>query len=272
MTSPRPDKQVLDDQRYELLQHLSDLLETPMVVLGLTWLVLLIVDLVHGLNPFLQAAVTVIWGIFVLYFLLELVLAPRKWEYLERNWLTVVSLFVPALRVFRIVRIVRVARLARAAPGVRLVRVVSSLNRGMSALRATFGRRGIGYVVALTVLITLGGAAGMYAFEHGAAGSEGFSSYGAALWWTAMIMTTLGSASWPTTPEGRVLAIILALYAFAVFGYVTATLASFFIDRDADQDDAAVASARAITALRAEVDGLRADVRTLTTQLRDRTP
>jgi voltage-gated potassium channel len=139
----------------------------------------------------------------------------------------------------------------------------------MAALRATFGRRGIGYVVTLTVLITLGGAAGMYAFEHGTAGSDGFASYGASLGWTAMIMTTLGSAAWPVTPEGRVLAIVLALYAFAVFGYVTATLASFFIDRDADADDAAVAGTKAIDALRAEVEALRADVRSLASRLHD---
>jgi len=34
---------------------------------------------------------------------------------------------------------------------------------------------------------------------------------------------------------------LLALYAFAVFGYVTATLATFFIDRDADSEEAKVA-------------------------------
>jgi voltage-gated potassium channel len=269
MTDQGRARRALDDERYELLRQLSDLLEMPMVVLGLVWLVLLIVDLVHGLNPFLQVAVTVIWAVFVLYFLLELLLAPSRWAYVRRNWLTVISLFIPALRVFRIVRAMRVLRLARAAPEVRLVRVVSSLNRGMAALRSTFGRRGIGYVVALTVLITLGGAAGMYAFEHGAAGSNGFASYGASLWWTAMIMTTLGSAAWPVTPEGRVLAIVLALYAFAVFGYVTATLASFFIDRDADADDASVAGTKALDALRSEVEALRADVRSLASRLQD---
>ncbi len=40
-----------------------------------------------------------------------------------------------------------------------------------------------------------------------------------------MIMTTMGS--WPQTPEGRVLCLLLAVYAFAVFGYVTAMLAAF---------------------------------------------
>jgi voltage-gated potassium channel len=34
-----------------------------------------------------------------------------------------------------------------------------------------------------------------------------------------MIMTTLGSEYWPRSPEGACSAWLLALYAFAVFGY-----------------------------------------------------
>jgi V/A-type H+-transporting ATPase subunit I len=61
---------------------------------------------------------------------------------------------------------------------------------------------------------------------------NGFSDYTSALWWTAMLLTTMGSEYWPKTAEGRTLCLVLALYAFAVFGYVTASLAAFFIDAD----------------------------------------
>ena len=111
----------------------------------------------------------------------------------------------------------------------------------MRSLGASMGRRGFGYVAALTVIVTLAGAAGMYAFENEA--PDGLDSYGEALWWTAMIMTTLGSAYWPQTPEGRVLCLILALYAFGVFGYVTATLATFFVGRDAANAEGELAGA-----------------------------
>lgn len=149
-------------------------------------------------------------------------------------------------------------RAARAARGIRLVRVIGSLNRGMRALGATMSRRGFGYVAATTLLITVGGAAGMFVFENDF--SDGLHSYGEALWWTAMIMTTMGSAYWPQSPEGRVLCVCLALYAFGVFGYVTATLATYFIGRDADSDEADVAGAKAIARLQAEIAGLRADL------------
>ncbi len=48
-----------------------------------------------------------------------------------------------------------------------------------------------------------------------------------------------------------------------VFGYLTATLATFFIDRDAESDDAELASAKSIKALQAEITGLRTDIQAL---------
>ncbi len=167
--------------RGRLLRRLERWLDAPMVVLGLVWLVLLVLELTRGLSPFLQAVGTAIWILFILDFALGLSLAPGKLAYLKRNWLIALSLLVPALRVFRIVRALRVLRAARAARGLRLVRVVTSLNRGMRALGATMGRRGFGYVVALTMIVTVGGAAGMYAFESKLSGGGGLDSYGAAL-------------------------------------------------------------------------------------------
>jgi voltage-gated potassium channel len=56
-------------------------------------------------------------------------------------------------------------------------------------------------------------------------------------------MTTMGSGYWPESAEARVLCLLLALYAFAVFGYVTAALASFFVGRDAQHRDGDIAGA-----------------------------
>jgi voltage-gated potassium channel len=111
------------------------------------------------------------------------------------------------------------------------------------------------------VLVTLAGAAGMYAFEKEAVG--GPKEYGEALWWTAMVMTTMGSQYWPQTVEGRVLCVFLALYAFAMFGYVTATLATFFVGRDAENDAAELAGAKQLAELRNEMGALREEIRAL---------
>jgi voltage-gated potassium channel len=253
-------------ERYRLLLRLQGWLETPMLVLAFVWLVLLVLELVQGENPLFSSLGMVIWAIFVVDFGVAMVLAPDRRLYLRHNWLTAISLVVPALRIVRIFRAFRLLRLARAGRGLRLVRVVSSLNRGMKALGSSLSRRGFGYVMALTLLVTLAGAAGMYAFEHDAAG--GLTSYGESLWWTAMIMTTMGSNFWPRTVEGRVLCVGLALYAFGVFGYVTATLATFFVGRDADRGDAGRAGAGQLMALRDEVIGLREEIRALSAHAR----
>jgi voltage-gated potassium channel len=252
MTAPAVSSNPQDERR-ELLAQIDDWLETPMFILGLAWLALLVVELTRGLTPLLETIGQVIWIVFLVDFAIRLLLAPEKSAYLRRNWLTAVSLGLPALRVFRIVRVFRVAR------GLRLVRLITSLNRGMRALGAAMERRGFGYVIALTLVVTLAGAAGMYAFENG----HGLNDYGTALWWTSMIMATMGSDYWPQTAEGRVLCLLLALYAFAVFGYVTATIATFFIGRDAADPAAEVAGEETLRALRDEMAALRAEVRLL---------
>ena len=256
-----PDPQALDRERYELLQRLEDWLELPMLVLAFVWLALLIGELILGENRAFEVIGAIIWVIFILHFVVEFILAPRKAVYLKNNWLTAISLLVPALRIFRIFRVVRLLRLTRVARSLRLFRVISSLNRGIRALRSSLERRGFGYVILLTILVVFAGAAGMFTFENHIPG--GLNTYGEAVWWTAMIMTTLGSEYWPQTLEGRVLGYLLALYAFGIFGYVTATLATFFIGRDAENEEAELAGERELVALRKELRVLREEVRSL---------
>lgn len=222
-------EQEIARERETLLARVHDWLERPLLVLAFAWLAIFVAEIVWGTGPLLTALGYVIWAVFIVEFVVGFSLAPAKAPYLASNWLKALSLVLPALRVFRAVRVLRLASTAR---GLRLLRMLSSINRGMNALGESMHRRGFGYVLALTLTVTMVGAAGMYAFESGHGGLE---SYGAALWWTAMIMTTMGSEYWPQTPAGRLLCLFLALYAFAVFGYVTAALASFFIGRDAER-------------------------------------
>lgn len=244
-------------ERETLLGQLQQWLETPMLVLAFLWLALFVVEVTRGLNPLLELGGYVIWGLFVLQFIVELTLAPAKLSYLRRNWFTAIALLAPALRLLRAFTLLRLMRTAGAARGARLVRVLSSLNRGMRALRASMSRRGFGYVVLLTLIVTSAGAAGMYAFE----GDAAFDSYAAALWWTAMLITTIGSDYWPVSVEGRLLCLILSLYGLAVFGYVTAALATFFIGRDAESEAAELPSAKSVAELRREIARLREELR-----------
>jgi voltage-gated potassium channel len=249
----------LRSERLAIVRQLEHWLELPLFVLGLAWLILLVLELTRGLSPTLELVGTLIWIVFVCEFVLRLAFAPEKLRFLRSNVLTVVALLIPALRVFRFARVFRVLRAAQATRSLRLVRLITSFNRGMRALAATLGRRGFGYVVLLTALVTLLGAAGIYAFEKDVTAGA-IDSYGTALWWTAMLMTTMGSEYWPKTGEGRILCFLLSLYAFGVFGYVTATIATFFIGRDAEDSQAELAGSEQINRLMVQISDLRSEL------------
>lgn len=216
-------------ERWKLTARLVRSLEMPMLVLSGVWSLLLVLEFTRGLSPWLQSTNDIIWLLFIAEFVIEFAAAPSKRVYLRKRWITAVSLALPA---FRLLALARIARLARAARGVRLARLLGTLNRGMRTLALGFRKRGIGYVVLLTAFVGVIGAAGIYRFEQEAPGGPGFVDYGTALWWTAMLLTTMGSDYWPRTLEGRVLCLLLAMYAFAVFGYVTAAIAAYFVGVD----------------------------------------
>ena len=244
--------------RWRLLRDLDEWLAVPMVLLSLAWLGIVVWELVSGTSALLETFGTAIWVIFIAEFLLRFTLAPEKTPFLKSNWLTVIALLVPALRLFRALSFLRAARALR---GFRLVRIVGTANRSMNALRATLARRGFGYVAGLTLLVVGLGAAGMLNFENAREVEGGFDGYWDALWWTGMLVTSIGSEFWPQTTEGRVLTILLSLYGLAVLGYITAMLASFFVGRDAEKSSGPVASNADMKALLKEVQLLRAEIR-----------
>lgn len=244
------------DRRSEL-EQLDSWLERPMILLSFAWLLLVLIELIWGSSDLLEVFGTAIWIVFLIEFAVRLLLAPDKISFLRGNWLTVIALVVPA---FRMLRAFRALRVARAARGFRLVRVIGTANRGMSALRSSMQRRGLGYVLGVTSIVVLVGAGGMLAFEPAGEVEGGFTGYGDALWWTAMLLTSIGSEFWPDSAEGRVLCFLLSTYGLAVFGYITASFASFFVGQDAARDDTGIARASEIAQLRREIAALRTDL------------
>lgn len=218
-----PDRS-LRRHRWELVLRLYRGLEPALVALSAVWIGLVIVELGVGELPrLLEVLVYVIWGLFILEFLVGFTIAPSKRVYLRHRWLTLLSLVLPAFRVLRLAPALRGLRAARVVRPVGLLRIAASLNRGLAALGRTARRRGFGYVVAATGLVIALGSAGMAFLES--------DDLGDAVAWTAYAMTT-GAPSTPDTAEGRLLGWLLSVYGLAVFGYLTAVLASHFVDRD----------------------------------------
>lgn len=217
--------------RWHLLRMLDGLLRGPLVVLSLVWLGILVIEFAGGSDTRLDVLFYAIWAIFIVDFLIELVIAPNRAGYFRANWLKIIGLVVPALRVLRLFTALRFLRASGAIRSLSLVRLLTSLNRGMGALARTLDRARFTYVVALTVLVVVVGAAGMLLFERSGAApvGVGLTTYGDALWWTAMVMTTIGTDYFPVTAEGRLLAWGLSVFAIGVFSYVTATMASHLL-------------------------------------------
>ena len=243
--------------RWRLLRDLEGWLEAPMLLLSLAWLGIVVWELVSGTTVLIETVGTLIWVIFILEFLVRLALAPARARFLKGNWLTIIALVVPA---FRLLRIFTFLRAARALRGLRLIRIVGTANRSMTALQSTLERRGFLYVIGLTLLVIALGGAGMLNFEHAREVGGGFADYGHALWWTGMLVAGIGTDFWPATTEGRLLAMLLGLYGLAMFGYVAATFASFFIGRDAADRNGAIAGGREVERLAREIRALRAEL------------
>jgi voltage-gated potassium channel len=211
--------------------------EPALVALSVVWIGVVVADLVYGsLPPLLGAVVWIIWGLFILEYGVGLLIAPDRAVYVRARWLTALSLVLPALRIVRLGSALRLVGASRLMRSVGLLRVLTSVNRGLGTLQRLARRRGIGYVLAATAIVVTVGAAGMAYFEAptalgGDAGRGALSNYESALWWTAYAMTS-GVPSQPQTTEGRLLGWLLTVYGLAVFGYVTAILASHFVERD----------------------------------------
>ena len=251
----------VNGERLELLRHIDSATDKPMIALAVIWIGLTIKGFFGTLSHPLLILNSVIWAAFIVDFVLKLLVAPHKHIYLKKNWLAAISLLLPAFRILRIFQALG------SLQAVSVLRLLTSTNRAMGALRTLLGRSGAGYVVATTLLVLFVGAAGMYAFENpralAAAGfgkvadqGGGIVSYVDGLWWTFMLMTTIGSAYWPVTDGGRIVCVVLSFYSLGVFGYLTALIASLLIDNASAPPAAAVENAE-LAALKTEIAALR---------------
>ena len=236
MTDKKEYKESIDNERLELLIEIDSIMDKPLIILAFIWLGIIIVDFTTGLTTQLLILNYAIWAIFILDFLIGLIIAPIKSDYLKSNWIIGLSVILPAFGILRLFRAARLLRFSRFIRSVNLLRLLASMRRGISALKNILKSHGLGYIITITIILIFTGAAGMAYFESpeavnqsGNPNATGLASYWDALWWTVMIMTTMGSQYWPVTVEGRTLGILLALYAFIFFGYIAANIASNFI-------------------------------------------
>lgn len=95
-------------------------------------------------------------------------------------------------------------------------------------------RSRLAFLVVGTVALDAVGTVLMYAFEH-ARPTSGFHDLGGALFWVSAQLTTVSSQMPnPVTTPGRVLDILLEVWAVSVVATLAASLATFFLARHAE--------------------------------------
>ncbi len=127
--------------------------------------------------------------------------------------LTAPWFLVPGLGTTRFVALARLAR---------LVRVIKAGGRALVRLAHQLGRVGL-----VTGSLLVSCAYVTYSAERSV--NEAYSSFGDALWWATVTITTVGYGDVvPVTTVGRVMGVVLMLAGLAVLGVLAGVLASFF--------------------------------------------
>ncbi|HEX6510890.1 MAG TPA: ion transporter [Chloroflexota bacterium] len=218
----------MDSERESLRQQLADWLGPLMTFLGLLTLVLFIIQLTATVSDrqvaLLNMAQAAIWATFLVEFLAELLLACDKLAYLRANWWLAIAVLLPALRAVRALRALIALR------HVNFLWLLARTNRSIEALRRIVPGRQTAYLAVVTAIVVAIGTAGVYYFEAGQPSSQ-IHTLGDALWWAACLVTTINNGLDPVSPEGRILAILMRIYAVGVFGLIAGQVASFLVQR-----------------------------------------
>ncbi|WP_150306512.1 potassium channel family protein [Planctomonas psychrotolerans] len=153
------------------------------------------------------------WALFAVDYVANLVLAPvpRRWFWRHLHELLIVAL--PVLRPLRLLRLISVLALVN--------RVEEGLFRGRIVL----------YAVGSSLLLIVVAGLAMLDVERDAPDAT-ITTFGDALWWAVVTITTVGYGDLsPVTLAGRFIAVAVMVAGIALLGTITASLASWFLDR-----------------------------------------
>lgn len=197
----------------------------------------------------LSTVTWVVWALFSADYLIRLWLSVDRRRFLRSNLLDLLIVLLPLLRPLRVFR---------------LVTLLTVLNRRVSS---SLQGRVITYVIGSTVLITFCAALSVLEAERDEPDAT-ITSFGNAIWWAITTITTVGYGDLaPVTARGRLVAALLMIGGIALLGVVTATLASWLLDRVRDAEEEQQATQRDVRALGRQVEALHEELQTLRNHL-----
>jgi voltage-gated potassium channel len=235
-----------EPSRLDRYDHRTD---WPLAVVALTFLGLYSVRVLlqpqDGAAKAIDIGLIAVYCVFILDYLARLYLArPRGKWFVKHLW----ELPIILLPFFRPLRLLSLAVVVTA-----LQQAVGRTIRGRVAVYTACGAVIVVYAAALAILDVEG--------NHPDAKIK---TLGDALWWASTTVTTVGYGDLhPVTGPGRLVGVALMIGGITLLGLVTATLASWIVERVADEDTASQA------ATRAEIEELRDEVQRLAKSLTD---
>jgi voltage-gated potassium channel len=227
-------KRLRDDPsaREELREKLDRYLDVPLALASLALVLIAVIELTGEVSGPWEARLAALgwalWGLFFVEFAVKFALAPVKRHYLREQWLDALIVLLPFLRVLRLVQVVQATR---ALPAFRLL-VFGG--RGSQSTLELLKRRRLGQLAIISGMVILIGATLGFLLEAGAPGSR-IEDFGDALWWSAALVTTIGSELYPVTAAGRILGFVLMIYAIGIFTYFIGSVASVLVAFDTGQ-------------------------------------
>ena len=231
----------------ERLERWNRIADWPLIGAAIVFLIAYAVEILGPQTDPLQSIIGIVlwivWAFFAVDYIVSLVLAEHRGRWFVRHLLDLLIAVLPMLRPLRLMRFLTILAMVQKGAG--------------SALR---GRVAI-YAVGATALTIFVAALAVLDAEQGAPGAN-ISDFGEAIWWAFTTITTVGYGDYyPVTVVGRIVAVALMVGGIALIGVVTATLASWLVERvAADADRRKAASARQVAELGAEISALRAEL------------
>jgi voltage-gated potassium channel len=189
------------------------------------------------------------WAAFGVDYVARLYLDTARRKHVNWYVLDFLILVVPIFPFFRFLRVLRLLMLFRV------------VNR--KAAVALQGRVAAYVGGTATLVILCGALAELDAERHShVAGGPKIHGFGDAMWWAVSTVTTVGYGdTYPTTVQGRLVAVGLMFSGIALIGLVTASFASWLIARVRQEEvDSRAATADDLHALRLEITALRQEL------------
>lgn len=223
-------------------------MEWPLTVAALAFFAAyaweILAGLTGGLELLAEAFIWAAWGVFVVDYFIRLAITENRWRWFYRHLLDLAIVILPMLRPLRLMRFLAViAIIQRGAGGILRGRVML-------------------FTVGSTILIIIIAGLAVYDAEHTVGNIK---TFGDAIWWSFVTMTTVGYGDfYPVTIAGRAVAVGLMVGGITLIGVISATLASWIVERVSNETSKRAATADQIESLHAEVAELKQMISVIT--------